>query len=306
MAKRFLISRLSSLGDVVCSLPAASALKRGVPDAHVTWAVDARFADIVRCCSAVDDVILRDAHLPTEGFDSALDLQGLMKSALIVSRAKAAKKVGYHWQREGSAWFSGRVLPDPSSLHVVDQYVDVARAVGGEADRAEFNLMPSPEAVESMVSALAPLATGRRWEAGSAFVVVNPGAAWASKRWPTAHFAELIDGLACPVVLIGSKGETAAEEVAAQCQSKPVNLSGQTTISELIALISLASAHVGGDTGSSHIAAALGIPAIGLYSATRPQRSCPYGQIHRCHYETEGLTRIQPSDVLKTVREAIA
>jgi len=59
----------------------------------------------------------------------------------------------------------------------------------------------------------------------------------------------------------------------------------------------LAVAHVGGDTGSTHIAAALGIPAVGLYSITRPVRSCPYGQIERCLYEPRGLKYILPDQV---------
>jgi heptosyltransferase I len=295
MTNRFLISRLSSLGDVVCSLPAASALK-AIENSHVTWVVDARFADVVRACTAVDDVVERSAFAGGD-FDAALDLQGLLKSALIVGKARARKKVGYHWQREGSALFSQRVIPDPTSLHVVDQYVDVARALGGIADRADFGLVADRRALESIQGKLGAVRD---------FVVVNPGAAWASKRWPPEHFAELIDRLETKAVLIGSKGEKSAEAVASKCRAEPLNLSGQTSIAELIALLSLARAHIGGDTGSTHIAAALGVPAIGLYSATRPERSCPYGQIGRCHYDPQGLSRIQPEAVHNTVMEAIA
>ncbi|MFI5385226.1 MAG: glycosyltransferase family 9 protein [Fimbriimonadales bacterium] len=295
--RRFLVSRLSSLGDVVCSLPAASALKQGVPDAHVTWVVDRRFAEVVSCCKAVDEVVpwVNGQAAVLGEYEAALDLQGLLKSALVIARVKASKKVGYHWQREGSALFSQRVLPDPTSTHVVDQYVDVARAVGGEADRAEFALAPDPEALTVM-----------RPSVPTDFVVVNPGAAWASKRWPVEHFATLIDSLPVKAVLVGATWETSGDEVMALCKSKPLNLTGHTSIAELIALISLARAHIGGDTGSTHIAAALGVPAVGLYSATRPERSCPYGQIDRCHYDPEGLSRIRPEDVLRTVKELLS
>lgn len=292
-SRRFLISRLSSLGDVVCSLPAAAALKQGIPEAHVTWVVSPRFADVVRACHAVDQV-LTSAPEGGEAFEATLDLQGLLKSALVVSRLKAEKKVGYHWQREGSGLFSRRVMPDPSSLHVVDQYVDVARAVGGDADRADFAFAPTTEAVSAM-----------RPSVPQDFIVVNPGSAVASKRWPVEHFAALIEELPMKVVLVGASHETAGDEIMALCKKKPVNLTGHTSIAELIALISMARAHIGGDTGSSHIAAALGIPAIGLYSTTRPVRSCPYGQIDRCHYDPKGLALIQPADVLTTVHEAI-
>lgn len=295
MRRRFLISRLSSLGDVVCSLPAASALKKGIRGAEVTWVVDKRFAQVVEACSAVDRVILRDEKVEGE-FEAALDLQGLLKSALVIAKVNAPVKVGYHWQREGSALFSSRVLPDPSSLHVVDQYVDVARAVGGEADRAEFNLVPSYAALDTVRGKLSD----------EPFVVINPGAAWASKRYPPASIAAVIDALPVQTVLIGAKGETGGEEAMSLAKKPALNLTGQTHIAELIALLSLAKAHVGGDTGSSHIAAALGIPAVGLYSSTRPERTCPYGQIDRCLYNPEGLSGIQPEEVVKKVMEAIA
>ncbi len=310
MAERFLISRLSSLGDVVCSLPAAGALKKAFPESEVVWAVDPRFAGIARSCRHIDQVLevkpkLKPDTWPViEGeFDAALDLQGLLKSGLVLKGAQAKAKVGYHWQREGAWLFSERVIPDPSSLHVVDQYVDVARAVGGEADVADFGLVPGEDALESIRAKLGDLGS---------FVVMNGGAGWVTKRWPPAHFAKLVDLLAqqgVKSVLIG--GATAddkqvGEEIASRSQAKPKVLIGGTSIAELVALLSLAKAHVAGDTGSSHLAAGLGIPAIGLYSITKPVRSCPYGQIDRCHYDARGLSYIKPESVYTTLMEAMA
>lgn len=309
MPERFLISRLSSLGDVVCSLPAAGALKQAFPESEIVWAVDPRFAGIVRSCQHVDEVLevkpklKPDSWPKIEGeFDAALDLQGLLKSGLVLKGSKAKVKVGYHWQREGAWLFSSRVVPDPSSLHVVDQYVDVARAVGGEADRADFGLEPLPESLASVQTKL---------NSDRPFVVMNGGAGWVTKRWPPAHFAALIDLLAdqgMDTVLIGGKSDDdlgVQAEIERNCKSSPKLLAGQTSIPELVALLSLAKAHVGGDTGSSHIAAALGIPAIGLYSITKPVRSCPYGQIERCQYDARGLAYIQPEQVFRTLMESM-
>ncbi len=305
---RFLISRLSALGDTVCCLPVAVALKRSFPECHITWLVDPRFSGVVHCCQAVDEVIEAKPNLKSipqyrESFEAALDMQGLLKSALGIARAKAKRKVGYHWQREGSWLFSERILPDPSSLHIVDQYVDVARSVGAEMDTAEFGLNPKEEDILSVRAKLKGFGLSGR------FVVINPGAGWVSKRWPAAHFAEVINALHLPVVLIGGKAESdrnAADEVIQACRKKPFDLLGKTNIRELVALLRLTSAHVGGDTGSTHIAAALNTPAIGLYSITRPQRSCPYGQIERCHYEPAGLAKITPEAVMTTISTAIS
>ncbi len=307
---RFLISRLSALGDTVCSLPAAVALKRGFPDCHITWVVDPRFAGVVECCGAVDEIIrikpsLKSIPSYVEEFDAALDLQGLLKSAICIAKAKAKRKVGYHWRREGAWLFSERVLPDPTSFHVVDQYVDVAREVGGQMDRAEFMFAPKEEDVSVLRTKLAESGiTGK-------FVVINAGAGWATKRWLPESFANVIDALAkqeIKSVLIGGKSEAdihAAQEVIRLCASEPASLLGKTTVRELVALIDISSAHLGGDTGSTHIAAALGTPAVGLYSITKPNRSCPYGQIDRCLYEPSGLAQIQPESVFNYLLEAM-
>ena len=308
-----LISRLSALGDCVCTLPVAVALKKANPEAHITWAVDPRFAGIVECCPSVDEVLrIKPGFKPSSWpkfdskFDLALDMQGLSKSGLVVARAKAGQKLGYHWQRELAPFFSSAVKPDPSSLHIVDQYVDVARAAGAECDRADFGMAPREEDREKCKTLLAEHGvTGP-------FVVLNAGAGWVSKRWPATHFAQLSDALSAKnvtPVFIGGKAESdqqAFREVEQAAKLPVVNLLGKTSVRELVSLISLANAHVGGDTGSSHVAAALGVPAIGLYSITRPARSCPYGQIHRCHYSDIGLAEIQPESVFQTVWEAIA
>src|SRR5205085_3151537 len=83
-------------------------------------------------------------------YDAALDLQGLLKSAWPIAKSRAKRKFGYHWQREASWLFSQRVLPDPTSFHVVDQYVDVARAAGGVMERADFRFAPSTDALQSV------------------------------------------------------------------------------------------------------------------------------------------------------------
>lgn len=311
MSKRFLISRLSSLGDVVCSLPAAASLKAAFPDCEIVWVVDPRFAGIVECCEAVDQIVVAKPKFSPASwpvhvgeFDAALDLQGLLKSALCIVRGKSKEKLGYHWQREGSCFFADRVMPDPSSFHIVDQYVDVARAAGGLDGTANFALKPKQEDVHAVRAKLE--ASGVTGE----FIVVNPGAAWATKRWPAESFATVADGLAefgLQTVLVGTKSETdraIAASVSAAAKSSPVDFCGRTSVRELVALLSLAKAHLGGDTGSTHLAAGLGKPAIGLYSITRPKRSCPYGQIERCHYDSEHLANINATDVLETIQEA--
>ncbi len=282
---RVLVSRLSSLGDVVCTLPAATAIKRQWPDSEVSWVVDKRFRSVVDCCHAVDHVHERPSRAIVARewgeFDVALDMQGLLKSSILVALARAKRRLGYHWQREGSWLVSQRVLPDPSSLHIVDQLVDVARALGCAAEEAEFSLAPRDEDVERVSRKLA----AQGWT-GSQTVVLNAGAGWSSKRWAAPKYAKLADRLhaeGAQCVFLGSAADRNVwDEVRSHGAARALDMVGETNIAELIALVSLATVHVGGDTGSTHLAAALGRPAVGLYTITKPERSCPYGQIHNC------------------------
>jgi ADP-heptose:LPS heptosyltransferase len=295
------------LGDVTCTLPAAVALKKAFSDCHITWIVDERFATVVQCCKAVDEVrVSRIGFSPstwprfTEPFDVAFDLQGLMKSAGPVGLAKAKRKLAYHWQREASWLFAQGVKSDPSSWHIVDQYVDVVREAGATMDRAEFWLAPKSEDIASVKQKLDGL---------QEFVIFNAGAGWPTKRWTEEKFASLADRIGVPVVLIGGKTEDdkqIAARIAAQSSARGVSLVGETNVGELIALLSLCKAHVGGDTGSTHIAAALGRPCVGLYSITRPRRSCPYGQIDNCVYNPESLHAISVDEVLEKYKGAVA
>ena len=305
---RILVSRLSSLGDVVCTLPAAGALKAGIPDAEIVWAVDARFRGIVELCKNVDHIVdwprrpqaWRKAASELGEFDVALDLQGLLKSASVVALVRAGRKLGYHWRREFAWMFTQAVKPDRTSLHVVDQYVDVARAAGGVADAAEFGLVPNQ----------ADVARVRAMVVGDRLVICNAGAGWASKRWPAKSFAQLANRLAAAgatVAFIGAEPDRSVfDEVRGHGCGAAIDLIGKTSVKELVALVSLAKAHVGGDTGSSHIAAALGVPAISMYSVTRPERTGPYGQRHRALYDPRGLARIDVDSVYSAVIAAIS
>lgn len=296
----------------MCTLPSAGALKAGFPGCEVHWAVDPRFAAVVQACVHVDRcvVVKPGFHRRTwptfDGtYQAAFDLQGLSKSALCVARARAGTKLGYHWQREGAWIASRRVWPDPTSFHVVDQYVDVVRAAGGAADRADFGMVPTHESVASLEGKLKARGI---W--GQSFVVLNAGAGWATKRWPPVFFADLaarIASVGIAPLFVGGKAEAdrAAFAEVVSFGSDAVDFVGETNVGELIALISMARANVAGDTGTSHIAAALGVPAVSMYSITRPQRCCPYGQIDRCLYDPAGLDRIGVDDVWRVLQPCL-
>ncbi|MDI9635696.1 glycosyltransferase family 9 protein [Kamptonema cortianum] len=276
------------------------AIKKTFPQAEIVWAVDRRFAGIPQLCRSIDQVFvppkekqnLKSAIRALGEFDYGLDLQGLAKSASLIAMASCQKRLGYHWQREGAWLVSQPVLPDPTSIHVVDQYVDVARAMGAECHRAEFDLVPDPADIQSVQEKL--ISAG--WDCRSPLVLLNAGAGWATKRWPAknfAHVAHTVHSAGGKVAFLGTEADRAAfEEVSAFEPGPVIDFLGKSSVRELVALISLSAVHLAGDTGSTHIAAALGQPAIGTYTITRPERSCPYGQIQNCDTNLERVTEM--------------
>ncbi|MBX3095226.1 MAG: glycosyltransferase family 9 protein [Fimbriimonadaceae bacterium] len=292
---RVLISRLSSMGDVVLTLPTACALKDSGVAKEVIWVCDRRFAAIPRLCDSVDEVVewTRDKatdrrHWRSLGqFDVALDMQGLLKSGLVTGLADAKSRFGYHWQREGARLFSAPIRPDPTSFHIADQLVDVARFLGAEVANARFGLAPTQEDTARVRDLVV-----REGGAPGRWIAVNPGAGWPTKRWHPHSVASLCDQISSagwvPILIGGPDVADVRDIVGQSAQKSFVDLVGKTSISELVALIDSCDAHVGGDTGSTHMAAALGKVAIGIYTVSDPRRVCPYGQI-------ENVLRGQPS-----------
>lgn len=287
--KRALIVRTSALGDVACSLPAAGSIKEAWPECEVTWIVDKRFSGLVECCAFVDQTVkiekgfgaLSQQVKELGEFDVALDLQGLLKSAGPVFLAKAKQKLGYHWQREGAALLVSRVMPLESSVHVVEQYLDVARAAGG-GDSVRFGLAAQAEDVKKVNGVLREAGL----EDGQRLVLSNAGAGWAAKRWPAENYASLVavvESAGGRVGFIGTEVDRPSfEAVLAAGATGAMDLLGKTNVRELVALLDSATVIVAGDTGALHIAAGLGKPCVGIYTQTRPERSCAYGQLENC------------------------
>ena len=173
-------------------------------------------------------------------------------NGILVGLSRAHQKLGYHWQREGSFLFSRRVLPDPTSFHIVDQYLDVVRAMGAACDFANFGLAPLSGDVENVATKL----DSQGWDR-SPLVVINAGAGWVTKRWDPKKFAELADSLSSLGLQVAILGAPTDREVLGEVRSHGaedvIDMVGETSVRELVALVSLAAVHVGGDTGSTHI-----------------------------------------------------
>lgn len=292
-----LIIKLSSVGDVVHALPVATALKRSAPLLRITWAVEAWTAPLVAGHPAIDRVVIFPAmvkwpsdrslwirdfraavrELRRESYNVAIDLQGLARSAVLSRLSRAALRIARAGQREGAHLISfGVPLPD-ARIHAVEEYLEVAKTLGAKTGPVSFSLPVSRDAARAVARMLAahdvsPLAR---------IIVVNPSASGRWKHWPFDRWVNVIDTLADAgtMVLAGASAQARAHaEIARRANRRPIDLTGQTTLAELVALLERASLHVAPDTGTVHIAAALETPVVAIYGPTRPWRVGPYGQ----------------------------
>lgn len=291
---RFLITRLSAIGDCIHTLPVVSALRRQFPDAEIAWVTQPATANLLKDHPAVDRMIVapRDWFRSWRGiaqlaaqlrgqFDVAIDPQGLTKSALLARLSGAPHRIGFArgQARELSPWLSNiRVVPEQT--HVVDRYLELLRPLGIEGPTVEFGLPIDPEAAATVERAV------RGFGISGPFALLNPGAGWDSKVWPHERYAEMARHLwnarRLPSVVLwaGDQERTWAESIVATAGGAAY-LAPNTSLRELAAICSRAAVFVGSDTGPLHLAAAVGTPCVGMYGPTRPCDCGPYGPQHR-------------------------
>ena len=295
--KNILVVKLSAIGDVIHALPVSYAIKERFPEAHLTWVVEKPAYPILEGNPYIDDIILfekakfRSAggflheigpfrrRLRARSYDASLDLQGLFKSAAIVWNAGARQRVGTANMREGAHLVSRPIRGAHAEGHIVERYLDVARALGCTVDEVRF-----PVAVSERDRAAAETLLLREGvQEGRTFVAFAIGANWPNKRWPAAHFAALADRLYrahyVPVLVGGGRlDETLAQDIMAASEIPPVNLVGRTNLKQLAHIFTRAALVLGGDTGPVHLAAGLGTPTVMLMGPTDANRNGPYGQ----------------------------
>ncbi len=297
---RVLIVRMGALGDIVHAMPIVAALRADRPDVTVDWLADARYAAVLALVDGIRQrVVVRSAqagatpeevrfaglagvvpaiaHLRRQRYEAAVDLQGLLKSAVFARGSGARRVLGFESAqlREPAArWFYRETVPAPAGGHVVDKNLAALHAFG----------VPSAGRVFPWrrVASDVPDAVMRepRVVRSSGFVLLNPGAAWENKRWPAARFGALAARIGerfnlASVVTWGPGERARADEVVAASDGHAV-VSPPTALHDLLALSRQARLVVSGDTGPLHLAASVGAPIVALFGPTRPERNGPW------------------------------
>ncbi|MGE0445010.1 MAG: lipopolysaccharide heptosyltransferase I [Vicinamibacterales bacterium] len=325
---RFLIVRLGSLGDVVHGIPVAAALRAEYPNARIDWMVDPRYIELLNLVTCLDRRIPVDprgiyrggrgrfrqtlAELRRVRYDAVIDLQGLLKSAVLARLVRAQQTIGFPREhlREPLARFFYTHTPVPESTHVVHKNLALLAPLQIHDRRLSFPIeIPRTPTVEAVI------------ERFGGYALINPGAAWPNKRWPPDRFGQLARGIfeqfGMRSVVLWGPGEQPLAQAVAAAAGGAADVSPPTSIPDLVGLARGAQLMISGDTGPLHVAGAVGTPIVALFGPTYAERNGPWGMfditVSRteqciCHYQrqcrrdTPCIEDIRVDDVLAAVR----
>jgi heptosyltransferase-1 len=294
---RFLIVRLSSIGDIVHALPAASALAESFPSAQIDWVVEKRHAVLLEGNPYLRRIVVIDtlgwrqglasfttwreirkgvSELRQRPYSAAFDFQGLWKSAVIARLSGAQQRVGFgeRWLREPAAaiLYTQQVSP-PERAHVIEENLALVEHVGARTRQWRFPLPQSGKDDAYVDAQLTAMRAGN-------FVILNPGGGWRSKCWSPQNYAALIRQMSelwrQHILLTGSPAEEPVICEILQNAGTRLARYFPATLVQFIALARRAQLFIGGDTGPLHLAAAVGTPVVGIYGPTNPARNGPF------------------------------
>ena len=292
---KILILKPSSLGDVIHALPVLRLIKKAHPTAEVDWWIDSGLAPLLEGDPDISRLVLfhrrrwaTPRHWPevwdairslrAQQYDWVIDLQCLARTGVVAWLARGKFLIGLDEPREGARGFYDVIVRRPTpQTHAVDWYLSVLPHLGVPVSR-DFDWLPKRETVHAgLVQKWG--AADKRW------IVFQPGARWATKRWPVEHFAQLarLVHQRLPkhhiAVLGGQDDQSFGETIAAAVPDRCLNLAGQLNLQEMIEWIRLSDLMVSNDTGPMHVGAALNKPVVALFGPTDARRTGPYAQI---------------------------
>ena len=324
---RFLVVRLGSLGDIVHAFPAVSGLRNSLPSAEIIWLTHPKWEFIVKSSGLASEVWTVDTRnwssvrsvldrLRRHRFETAIDYQGLWKSATIPLLARIPRRIGFSSEsvREVGVplLYTERVRVVPGK-HVADQNGELSVRAGASAAVGPVTLKV-PDEDDKILRA--------RIETEGIiddYIVLSPGGGWRSKCWPAERYgllaAKVFEEFGIRSVINVGPGEEdlAATVIRSAGVAQPLLFSG--SLGQLMALLRNASVVVAGDTGPLHLADALGAKVIAIFGPTDPQRNGPYRKLgivlrwdgatttyKRGSESHESLLHITVDEVLKALR----
>lgn len=279
---KILIIKPSALGDIVQALPVLTGLKRQWPDAQIDWIVNDNLREILDGHPCLHKTILYKrerwtslSRLPEmwrwgrrlreERYDITIDLQGLMRSAIMTWAAGSPRRLGLTSAREGANAAYNEFIAD-TAISNAERYLTCLEYLGIPAQPHDFQLIPRAPLPE-VLNNFGP------------YIVLHPYSKWRTKLWPWRNFQDLVDSMPESRFVVVGVGPWFPIDA----PGRLIDLRGQLSISTLVTVLSKAHSVLSTDSGPAHIAGALGRPTLVLFGATDWRESKPLGTHVRVH-----------------------
>lgn len=292
--KRILVVRLDHIGDLLFTRPALQTLRRLYPEAHITLMLSSLSAELMRSDPSIDELLIWDApwFSRTKGskhtigywkiikiirgmkIDLSLDLRGDLRHHIMLTLAGVTCRFGH--SITGGKFLLHQSVPLQPDVHEVERNLNVVRAL---------KACETPRSYPPLVLDQQEISRGRqRWKSQQKRLVIHPTAGDKRKCWPKEFFVRFCHALIkqrCEIIFVGTASEQSRiHEImeALEDRSMVQDLSGQTTLRELAAIISSADGLIGHDSGPAHIAVTQGVNTLMLWSNTNdPKEWGPWG-----------------------------
>lgn len=279
---KILVVKLSALGDLFHALPAVHSLKVGL-DADIDWITHDQYVELVGCFKDVSKVIAfhRNSFFRNLGsfteelrrskYDYVIDMQGLIKSALVTMVARGGRKIGPSFCREGTCFLYGETAGNMNKeRHAVEENMDVVRYLG-------VNVLPPVFPVEFPEVSLG----GDRKKIG-----IVPVSRWQTKNWPARCYADVMKRLsnvhnAAFYLMGGPEDAEVCNMIVEESGVDAVNMAGTMSLVRTGGVIKEMDLLISNDSGPVHMAVAVQTPTLVIFGPTDPGRTGPYGEGHR-------------------------
>jgi len=290
--QRILLLLLLPIGDTLFTTPAIHALRKRYPSAQITALVYPSNVGILRSNPDIDGFLFWPTRQSWPGLRSTLSLFWKLRRARYDLAVEFCNYAGWVTWLSGIKsrtemnlprfwWVVPRAGKEWRKKHAVEHYNDAVMRLGISVEDEQLRISPTPEEEERAQSWLERYRVGP----GELLVGIHPGGEglWGRKQWGPERFAKVASGLHkklgdnVRVVLMGGKDDASlAAQIAARTTAHVINATGQTTLGETAALMKKCAIFVGNDSSPLHIAAATGVPVVGIYGPTDPRSYHPW------------------------------
>lgn len=280
--KRILIIKPSSFGDIIHALPSAAALKRAYPNSRIYWIVFKVWADIARLCPDIDEIIVWDRNKIVRSFfeivkkykktefDYIIDLQGLLRSAILAKTLNGKVKIGVSGMKEFSSLLIKEVYPENAKINAVMRNLKTIEFITKTSAEPKINLNLQKADLDGAEEILKSFAVKKD------FIALLPFARGIGKDWGESNYLQLLPLLKekypkTDIVILGMQKDFGKIK-----STLAIDLCGKTALKQLPAILAKSKYSVGADTGAMHLAAVLNIPSVFIWGNSDIVETSPY------------------------------